>query len=540
MTDPERSLDVREQLATKGLLSRQRASRSLHADSGDPTSTRLREALEEQGPLFGAFGQYLSSRVDLLPLRDCLELGKLRLSVGTTPLERVGNTLTAELGAPVDELFSAFDELPLRTTLLHQWHRADLADGEPVIVKLIRPDSVERIHSDLKTLPVLEEMRLGSPPWDGLDLREIVEDFVVWIERQLDMRRELEALEDLAEHSDHFDALEVPEIYGRLSSSRVLVVEDLEGTGLDTLAARPAASDDDRGELARRLCSAWLQQALLGDWCIEGPLASNLSVLRGDRFAIGGGVFSEMDSRWCRNIRGAVIATAREDPDRACARLLEECSPEADDDQRQELQNLFRQAEPFRSGGWTERFKGRRLADSLFVQWRLLRAVDVRPKAHLLSFMRGLAEVENLARALSPDRDALAEAADDLRVVTAAVEVREQLAPTRFARQLEQYAPVLRDLLTNGDRLARELRQGRVRLRLERSSSSDENGPRRVEWPVFAGALFVLMAVAMIGVELVRAHPGTAWIEALTVMGFVAISCILFWVVARSTRGRNS
>jgi hypothetical protein len=99
---------------------------------------------------------------------------------------------------------------------------------------------------------------------------------------------------------------------------------------------------------------------------------------------------------------------------------------------------------------------------------------------------------------------------------------------------------VLRDLVTNSDRLARELRQGRVRLRLERASASEDDGKQRVEWPVFAGALFVLMAVAMIGVELVRAHPGSAWIEALSVMGFVAISCILFWVVARSTRGRKN
>jgi predicted unusual protein kinase regulating ubiquinone biosynthesis (AarF/ABC1/UbiB family) len=317
------------------------------------------------------------------------------------------------------------------------------------------------------------------------------------------------------------------------------VIEDLEGIGLDTLAARAASGEEGHEELARRLCLCWLEQALVGTWCIEGPLASNLSALDDDRFVIGGGLFEELDPLWSRNILDAVIAAARDDPDRACDRLLEECVPEPDDELRDELQSLFRQAEPFRSGGWTERYTGRRLADTLFVQWRTLRSVGLRPRTHLLSFMRGLTELERLGRALAPDRDALAEAIDDLRVVAAAVEIREQLGPTQLARQLEQYGPVIRDLVNNGDRLARELRQGRVRLRLERSSGRAKPRKGRVDWPVFAGALFVLIAVAMISVELVRSHPGLEWIELLSVLGFLTMSGILFWAIGRTNRRKR-
>src|SRR5687768_14536316 len=38
---------------------------------------RLREALVELGPVFAGFGRYLSSRIDLLARRDCLELAAI-------------------------------------------------------------------------------------------------------------------------------------------------------------------------------------------------------------------------------------------------------------------------------------------------------------------------------------------------------------------------------------------------------------------------------------------------------------------------------
>jgi ubiquinone biosynthesis protein len=537
MADGEGLRSVRDQLAARGLIvPRGRRRRHSFLGGSDDTVPRLRQVLEGQGPLFAAFGHYLSSRVDWLPIRDCQELGRISVATETTPIDRVGAILAADLPAPVDDVFSSFEERPLRRTLIHQWHRGTLGDGTPVIVKLIRPDSVERVHSELTLLPVLEEMRFVPPPWDILDLREVVEQFLAWLDRQLDLGLEAELLSDLSEEVDHFDALVVPDVYDELCSTRMLVVEDLEGTPLERMIEDSAASGEHRGELARRLILAWLQQSLLTSHCMEGPLASNLTVLEDDRFAVNGGLLTELDALWRRNILEAVAATASEDPDRACACLLKECTPEPEDDQRNELRNQFRQAESFRSGGWTERFTGRRLADTLFVQWRLMTAEGIRPKPHLLSFMRGLYELETISRVLAPDRDALAEAVDDLRIVAAAVEVREQLGPTRMARQIEQYVPVLRELVTKADELARDVRHGRVRLRLERTSDDDTRSNHRAEWPTFAGALFVLMAVAMVAVEVVRAHPDSAWVEPGAVAVFVTMSAMLFWIVWRTAR----
>jgi ubiquinone biosynthesis protein len=539
MTDRERMQKVRNQLAARGLLvdSRRRRSKAYQFEPHENPMPRLAQTLEELGPLFATFGRYLGSRVDWLPLADCRQLGTIDVATGVTPLNRVGPMLAADLPAPVDEVFSDFEEIPLRATFLHQWHRALLAEGGQVIVKLLRPDSLEQVYAELPTLPVLEELWYDSLSVIGGDLTELMEQFVVWLDRQLDLRREREALAELAEEVNHFGALVVPEIHHDLCSHRVLVVEELDSVPLDSLVAESARYGRDRGELARRLCMAWFQKSLLGSFCLEGPLVVNLSVLDDDRFSVMGGLLVELDALWRRNILDAVAAGARDDPDRACECLVRECLEDPEDDERDELRKHFRQADPFRSGGWAERPTGLHLADTIFVQWRLLRRHGLKPKPHLLSFMRGFAELELISSVLAPERDVVAEAIDDLRVISAAVEIREQLGPIRLARQIEQYIPVVRELVPKADEIARELRQGRVRLRLERKPKGNEEAENKAGWPVFGGALLMFAAIALIGSAVVRAHPESTWIEPVAATLFLVVSAALIWIVGKTTRG---
>ena len=99
---------------------------------------RLRKALEEMGPLFIKLGQLLSTRRDLLPPGLLDELSKLQDRVPPFPSETAKLIVERELGGPVEQFFSRFDEAPLAAASIAQVHTACRLDGREVVVKAVR------------------------------------------------------------------------------------------------------------------------------------------------------------------------------------------------------------------------------------------------------------------------------------------------------------------------------------------------------------------------------------------------------------------
>src|SRR4051812_27972047 len=109
----------------------------------EPRAVRLREALEELGPIFVKFGQALSTRRDLLPADIALELAKLQDRV--PPFDgRVARAIVEEAyGLSVEQVFSSFDETPLAAAAIAQVHAAELRPGVALNRAKRRGDGVE-------------------------------------------------------------------------------------------------------------------------------------------------------------------------------------------------------------------------------------------------------------------------------------------------------------------------------------------------------------------------------------------------------------
>ena len=113
---------------------------------------RLRQALERLGPTFSKIGQILSTRPDLLGPATIAELSKLRSSVPPMSEAEVVSTMEAELGVPWEDVFADIDAEPLAAGTIGQVHRAELADGTAVVVKVQRPAAAPSIEVDLALL----------------------------------------------------------------------------------------------------------------------------------------------------------------------------------------------------------------------------------------------------------------------------------------------------------------------------------------------------------------------------------------------------
>src|SRR6201991_598623 len=86
----------------KGFLKNREGEKLAHLNR----ETRIRMAIEELGPTFIKFGQILSTRPDQVGMPLAQELQKLQTSVACDQPEVVRETIEAELGKPLDQLFA--------------------------------------------------------------------------------------------------------------------------------------------------------------------------------------------------------------------------------------------------------------------------------------------------------------------------------------------------------------------------------------------------------------------------------------------------
>ena len=119
----------------------------------------LRDMLIELGPTFIKIGQLLSTRVDVFSSEVLEELSRLQNEVPSFPADRARAIIASELGeAKASELFATFDDTPLAAASLAQVHRATLASGEDVVVKVQRENLLDLFAVDLANIDVVARL----------------------------------------------------------------------------------------------------------------------------------------------------------------------------------------------------------------------------------------------------------------------------------------------------------------------------------------------------------------------------------------------
>ncbi len=501
------------------------------------TGRRLRPVLERLGTVFAAFGVYLSSRPDLLPVADCFELARTREDAEPLPAALVWAMAGQETGVAPEEMFESFAEVPSRCRLTTQEHGAALRDGRAVLVRVVRPDLPERLARDLDLLPLLGPAlaRGGRPfPFDAA-----IADFVLALEAQCDLPGEADALRSLAVDAPRGAVLRVPRVLA--VTPRLLCREFLDGKPVMDLV--PAAEQDlwapsgyDLGDLARRLCLAWLSQALvLGTFPVELDPADAVVFADGS-LGLGGGVFAGLPAAARASVRDYLDAVAAGDPGQACTLLLREMEPGkgASPQAEAELRQAFRQAVPFRDAGWGAVRNGQGLAAEIFIQWRLAAERGYRAPAHLLAFYRGLFALSTAARRLAPQRDCLLDAIENLRLFTAFEQLGRLGNPSRLRQGMEAYAGLFFDLPKALDEVLRgSSGEGgpRIRIQLATPPGAARGGDKTTPAVVLVVAL---AAVALVAHRLAAAAPpvGT-WAETAGAVVFMVLGALLLRVVSR-------
>ncbi len=210
-----------------------------------PRGVRIRQALEDLGPIFVKFGQILSTRQDLLPDDIATELARLQDQVPPFPGDRARALVEKALGKPVEANFRRFEETPLASASVAQVHAATLLTGEDVVVKVLRPDIEPVIRRDVGLLYYLAG--LAERYWrEGRRLRprEVVAEFEKTLLDELDLQREAANASQLRRNFQDSGMLYVPEVYWPWCRRNVMVMERIYGIPVSDLDALRAAGID--------------------------------------------------------------------------------------------------------------------------------------------------------------------------------------------------------------------------------------------------------------------------------------------------------
>jgi predicted unusual protein kinase regulating ubiquinone biosynthesis (AarF/ABC1/UbiB family)/nucleotide-binding universal stress UspA family protein len=252
----------------------------------------FRDALEELGPTFAKLGQILSTRPDLLPPAFVEQLATLQDRVKPLTEAEVVGVMEQELQVPWEDVFESIEPDPMAAGTIAQVHRAVLAGGDRVVVKVQRPNAEAEILQDLGLLDEFARHAANRPVFrQVVDLPAMIEHLSEALRRELDFRQEAANIERMRQVLAPFPRLDVPRLYDHVLTARLLVMEEVQG-----IPVRQAPMGEARKEAARQLLESYYRQVLTEGFFHADPHPGNLMWWNDKIYFLDFGMVGEIDA----------------------------------------------------------------------------------------------------------------------------------------------------------------------------------------------------------------------------------------------------
>ena len=197
------------------------------------TPEKLCAIIEELGPTFIKLGQILSMRSDILPAAYCDALKKLRSSVAPMPYEQIAAIVEKSYGRPLEEVFASFDHAALGSASIAQAHAAVLQTGEPVVVKVQREGIHEIMSRDIMLLKQASKLLKYTPASGLVDFNQVLDEMWVVAQEEMNFQTEAANLERFRKLNEDVAFVTSPILYRQYTTTQVLVMERIDGMGID-------------------------------------------------------------------------------------------------------------------------------------------------------------------------------------------------------------------------------------------------------------------------------------------------------------------
>ncbi len=504
----------------RGMVIRQHANR--HSST---LWARVRGALEEAGGSFVKLGQVLSTRPDLLPPDAISELASLQDSVSPVPQKAIEALLAEEVKAPLNDIFIEFDPEPLAAASIAQVYSARLVSGEAVVVKVQRPGIREPIERDLDILLRLGRTMEARVAWaKQFGVLDLIEGFAQALREELDFRIEARNILAVSASITNKDqvAVHLPRVFAGLSTSRVLIMERLDGVSIRNAGPLIEGRGLSRLELARSLLRCMLRQIMRDGTFHADPHPGNVMVLRDGRLALlDFGSVGRLDPLQQAALKQLLIALDRHNATMLSEALLDlaHAQPERSTADEDRLMRALAQLMAQRLG------PGMPLEPAVFAElFELVIAFGLAFLPVIGGVFRALVTLQGTLEMLAPGFQLLEEA----RTVGAEL-IQEAMAPSSLrsaaTNELMTLLPLLRRLPRRMDRISAALERGtlsvNVRLFADERDTSFLMSMVSLGVLAFLGAALGIMAVLLLSIK--GGPPLTPEISVYQLFGYLSL-----------------
>ena len=499
----------------------ERAGEILHLGASAETlkldpAERARRALEELGPTFVKLGQVLATRVDVFPYRWITEFEKLHSEVPAVPFAELLPELEHALDRSPFEVFRDLDTRAHGSASIAQVHRAKLADGTPVVLKIRRPGIRDKVSADLRILRHIAELLESELP-EARRYRptEIAAHFSRSLARELDFSVEARSIERIAKNFADHPHIVIPRVYPELSSETLLVQQHVEGVPATDLAAVEAAGLD-RKVIADHGCESVLKMILIDGFFHADPHPGNVFFLPDNRIVmIDFGMVGRLSPHRRRQVVDLLAGLARMEEEPMLDVLLDWAGEAYVDEAKlsEDVNELVYEYEgvplkDIRIGALIRQFAA------------IVRQHSILLPPDLTLMFKALITMEGLGRRYNPEFNVTEHLAPMLRRA-----LRERFQPAELVRRgrgavsdfLGLIGSVPRDMV----RLLREARRGKTRVDLD-LKRLDSFG-RQLDRTLDRVTIGILTASLVIGSAIVLTVDGGPRILGIPVLGALGL-----------------
>lgn len=283
------------------------------------------------GGLMIKVGQFMSSRLDVLPPEITRELEGLQDEVPAVAFPAIRKLAEAELLVPLERAFAFVDPTPLAAASLGQVHWARLSDADAadtgmvdVVMKVQRPGIEKIVDVDLRALRRvagwLSRVRFVA---DRVDVPALLEEFALTSLEEIDYLHEAAGAERFARDFARDPRVRVPEVVWERTTLRVLTLEDVTAIKINDVDGLRAAGIDP-SEVALDFAAVMFDQLFVNGYFHADPHPGNIFVTprsettdaagRAWNFAfIDFGMMGEVPEGLRRGLRRLLVSTASRD-----------------------------------------------------------------------------------------------------------------------------------------------------------------------------------------------------------------------------------
>ncbi|MBI5919693.1 MAG: ubiquinone biosynthesis protein UbiB [Nitrosomonadales bacterium] len=493
--------DVMQRIGVLSLL--ERAGQILHRPAATEerveldTPQRIRQAMEELGPTFIKLGQVMATRVDIFPPGWIAEFEKLQNNVPPVPFEVLLPQVEQALGRSPFEIFSDLETTPCGSASIAQVHRAKLADGTPVVLKIRRPGIQAKIDADLRILRhIAALLEMEIPEARRYQPGQLVKEFGRSLQRELDLAQEASTQERFIKNYAADPHIVIPHIYWEWCSPGMNVQQYIAGVPGNDLAAVDA-SGLDRKLLAQRGADAVLKMILLDGYFHADPHPGNVFYLPDNRIAmLDFGMVGRLSEIRRTQIVEMLSALAQRD-EQLLLDVLLEWTDDADVDEAKLVHDINELIFTYEYVPLRDLSLGAVLGEitSIMREHHIVLPTD------LVLLFKALITLEGLGRQLDPDLRMVDHIEPFLKIALV-----DRYSPSallkRGKRSVHDIFSVLSGLPRDVARLVKEARRGRVKIdldikRLDHFGHQLDRSSNRLTMGVLTASLFIASSIVM-------------------------------------------